>query len=156
MGRSSSKEMSVPHDEEMFEEVTQTGLDIFRKEAGQIRKGEHIVIRGCPCKVVEVTISKTGKHGHAKCAIIALDIFTGRKLETAATSTHRVEVPVVERSQLTLIHVTREGDATLMTDDGSIREDLSVAEVRLRFGFTKDTLVKRDCSHHFLRMPRRS
>eukprot|EP00300_Choanocystis_sp_HF-7_P001718 c11380_g1_i2.p2 GENE.c11380_g1_i2~~c11380_g1_i2.p2 ORF type:complete len:126 (-),score=28.10 c11380_g1_i2:352-684(-) len=71
--------MSVPYDEELFEDVAPTGLDITRVEAGQIRKGEHIVIRGCPCRVVEVTVSKTGKHGHAKCAITALDIFTGNQ-----------------------------------------------------------------------------
>ena len=36
-------------------------------EAGQIRKGGYMVIKGRPCKVSEVSHSKTGKHGSAKC-----------------------------------------------------------------------------------------
>ena len=36
-------------------------------EAGQIRKGGYIMIKGKPCKVKDVSVSKTGKHGHAKC-----------------------------------------------------------------------------------------
>lgn len=32
----------------------------------------------CPApQVVDVSTSKTGKHGHAKCAFVAVDIFTG-------------------------------------------------------------------------------
>ena len=30
-----------------------------------------------PCKIVEMSTSKTGKHGHAKVHLVALDIFTG-------------------------------------------------------------------------------
>ena len=30
-----------------------------------------------PCKIVEMSTSKTGKHGHAKVHMVALDIFTG-------------------------------------------------------------------------------
>ena len=39
--------------------------------------------------------SKTGKHGHAKCAFVAVDIFTGKKMEDLAPSSHNVEVPFV-------------------------------------------------------------
>ena len=31
-------------------------------------------------RCVEVSTSKTGKHGHAKAHIVAIDIFTGRAL----------------------------------------------------------------------------
>ena len=31
-----------------------------------------------PCKIVEMSTSKTGKHGHAKVHMVALDIFTGK------------------------------------------------------------------------------
>ena len=39
------------------------------------------MIKGKPCKVLNISVSKTGKHGHAKCNFTATDIFTGKKLE---------------------------------------------------------------------------
>ena len=33
-----------------------------------------------PCKIVEMSTSKTGKHGHAKVHMVAIDIFTGKPL----------------------------------------------------------------------------
>ena len=29
-------------------------------------------------KIIEISVSKTGKHGHAKAAITGIDIFTGK------------------------------------------------------------------------------
>ena len=43
-------------------------------------------------QVVDVTTSKTGKHGHAKCHFTALDIFTSKKMEMLESSSHNVEV----------------------------------------------------------------
>eukprot|EP00009_Paramoeba_aestuarina_P007859 CAMPEP_0201516140 /NCGR_PEP_ID=MMETSP0161_2-20130828/7534_1 /ASSEMBLY_ACC=CAM_ASM_000251 /TAXON_ID=180227 /ORGANISM="Neoparamoeba aestuarina, Strain SoJaBio B1-5/56/2" /LENGTH=60 /DNA_ID=CAMNT_0047913163 /DNA_START=74 /DNA_END=253 /DNA_ORIENTATION=+ len=48
-------------------------------QASSLRKGGHIVIKGHPCKVVEMSTSKTGKHGHAKVHFVAVDIFTNKK-----------------------------------------------------------------------------
>merc|ERR1719498_644205 len=79
----------------------------YPSEAGQIRKGGYIVIKGRPCKVVSVSTSKTGKHGHAKCNFVATDIFTGKKLEDIVPSTHGTTVPNVFRSEYTLLDITR-------------------------------------------------
>lgn len=43
-------------------------------------------------QVVDVSTSKTGKHGHAKCNFVGIDIFTNKKYEEMAPSSHNVEV----------------------------------------------------------------
>jgi len=50
-------------------------------EAGQIRKGGYIMIKGNPCKVMDVSRSESGKGGHNVCHFVALDIFSGEKME---------------------------------------------------------------------------
>jgi len=42
--------------------------------------------------VVDVSTSKTGKHGHAKCHFVALDIFTQKKMEELVPSSHNLDV----------------------------------------------------------------
>ena len=98
----------------------------YPMEAGQIRKGGHIMIKGRPCKVTEVTSSKTGKHGHAKCHFIAADIFTGKKIEDLVPAGHNTNVPFVSKIELQCMDVDDEGFVSCMDDDGNTREDLKV------------------------------
>ena len=51
------------------------------------------MIKGKPCKVKDVSVSKTGKHGHAKCKFSASDIFTGASCEELCPSSHSIDVP---------------------------------------------------------------
>jgi len=126
MGKNKQEQNKMADEE--FENTDAGASLVYPCEAGQIRKGGYIVIKGEPCKVVDYSVSKTGKHGHAKAAITALHIFTGKKLETISPTTHNVEVPNVKRQQLTLIDINEEGFASLMDDEGNTREDLKVPD----------------------------
>lgn len=95
-------------------------------QAGALKKGSHVCIKGFPCKVVELTTSKTGKHGHAKANITALDIFTGKKYEDVAPTSHTLHSPVVNRSEYQLVDVDHENFCSLMDDKGDTREDLKL------------------------------
>ncbi|EPS66904.1 hypothetical protein M569_07874, partial [Genlisea aurea] len=79
-------------EEHHFESKADAGASkTFPQQAGTIRKNGYIVIKGRPCKVVEVSTSKTGKHGHAKCHFVAIDIFTAKKLEDIVPSSHNCD-----------------------------------------------------------------
>ena len=97
-------------------------------EAGQIKKGGFMMIKGHPCKVLSISVSKTGKHGHAKCNFVATDIFTGKKYEDMVPSTHGTTVPIVKREDWELIDI--EGDeVTLMDEGGNQKTDLNLPSV---------------------------
>jgi len=94
-------------------------------EAGQIKKGGYMMIKGKPCKVLSISVSKTGKHGHAKCNFLAVDIFTGKKYEDMVPSTHGTTVPIVKRSDWEIIDIDGE-EVTLMDDGGNQKTDLNL------------------------------
>merc|ERR1711937_323569 len=97
-------------------------------EAGQIRKGGYIMIKGKPCKVKDVSVSKTGKHGHAKCKFAASDIFTGATCEELCPSTHSIDVPVVTKSDWQIQGLQDETYVLLMNEEGDMREDLQTPD----------------------------
>ena len=80
-----------------------------------------------PCKIVEMSTSKTGKHGHAKVHLVALDIFTSKKYEDICPSTHNMDVPNVSRKDYQLCDID-DGYLSLMDDGGDMREDLKVPD----------------------------
>lgn len=84
-----------------------------------------MMIKGKPCKVLSISVSKTGKHGHAKCNFTATDIFTGKKLEDMIPSSHGTTVPIVNRSDWEVIDI--DGDElTLMDEGGNQKTDLNL------------------------------
>merc|ERR1712110_970936 len=98
-------------------------------EAGQIRKGGYIMIKGKACKVRDVSVSKTGKHGHAKCKFAASDIFSGATCEELCPSSHTIDVPVVKKTDWMIQGLQDETYLLLMDDAGEMREDLQLPNV---------------------------
>ncbi|GAM18292.1 hypothetical protein SAMD00019534_014670 [Acytostelium subglobosum LB1] len=119
----------------------------YPMQCSALRKNGHVVINKRPCKIVEMSTSKTGKHGHAKVNITAIDIFTGKKLEEICPSTHNIDVPHVARAEYSLIDISDDGYLTLMKADGSMKEDLVLpdgelgVDVKAAFGGGKEVLV---------------
>jgi translation initiation factor 5A len=114
------------HDHETFESTDAGASLTFPQQAGTIRKNGFMVIKGRPCKIADVSTSKTGKHGHAKCNFVGIDIFTGKKYEEMTPSSHNMDVPNISRVEYTLLDVNEEGFVSLMAENGDTREDLSL------------------------------
>lgn len=113
------------HSDETFEASGAGSAQEFPQQCSALRKNGYVNIKGCPCKIVEMSTSKTGKHGHAKVHMVAINIFNGKKLEEICPSTHNMNVPNVTRKEYQLIDVNDEF-ASLMDDDGNVRDDLKL------------------------------
>ena len=84
-----------------------------------------MMIKGRPCKVLSISVSKTGKHGHAKCNFLATDIFTGKKLEDMVPSAHGTTVPIVNKSEWEILDIGEDGALTLMDEGGNQKVDVN-------------------------------
>merc|ERR1712093_158351 len=84
------------------------------------------MLKGCPCKVVDISSSKTGKHGHAKAAIVGIDIFTGQKKEDGGPTSHNIDCPVVTRKDYQFISIDESDVVTYM--DGEDYPELKLDE----------------------------
>merc|ERR1712187_105989 len=122
--------MGDEHDDEPTFETTDAGAShVYPQQAGELRKGSHVMIKGHPCKVAEVSTSKTGKHGHAKAHIVALDIFTSKKYEDLCPTSHNVDVPFVKRTEYQCLTADGgTGEVSLLLDDGNTKDDLNLPD----------------------------
>lgn len=59
---------------------------------------------------------------------MAIDIFTDKKYEDSAPTSHNVDVPNVTRKEYSLLDIGSDGFVTLMQDDGSPKEDLKMPD----------------------------
>nr|WCZ58472.1 translation initiation factor 5A [Andalucia godoyi] len=139
--------MSSGDEVDTFEATGAGASNTIPTQAGNLKKGGFVMIKDRPCKVMEVSTSKTGKHGHAKANYVGIDIFTGRKYEDVAPTSHNVEVPIVKRIEFSLLDIGADGFVSLLTEDGDTKNDLRMPEgelgdlIRADFDAGKDVMV---------------
>ncbi|KAI8907377.1 translation protein SH3-like domain-containing protein [Gorgonomyces haynaldii] len=122
--------MAEEENHETFEAVGSGASLTYPMQCSALRKNGYVVIKGRPCKIVDMSTSKTGKHGHAKVNLVAVDIFTNKKLEDVSPSTHNMEVPHVSKNEFPLLDID-DGFMSLMRDDGSSKDDVKVPDGEL-------------------------
>merc|ERR1711865_679413 len=74
-----------------------------------------------------VTSSKTGKHGHAKCHIVGIDIFTSKKYEELCAASHNISIPFSKRTEYQLLTADPDsGEVSLLLESGETKDDLNL------------------------------
>jgi len=119
--------MSDDEHNQAFEKAGAGASTTYPMQCSALRKNGHVVMKGRPCKIVDMSTSKTGKHGHAKVHLVGIDIFTGKKMEDLSPSTHNMDVPHVNRNEYALVNID-DGYLNLMTTDGTPKDDVKVPE----------------------------
>jgi len=114
--------------EHTFDSADAGASTTYPMQCSALRKNGFVVIKNRPCKIVDMSTSKTGKHGHAKVHLVALDIFTGKKYEDLCPSTHNMNVPNVTRKEYQLLDISEDGFLSLMHEDGSTKDDVKQPE----------------------------
>jgi len=109
-----------------FGATTSGGAETYPIMCSALRKNGFAMLKGHPCKITEMSTSKTGKHGHAKVNLTGYDIFDGRKYEDMSPSTHNMDVPLVTRTDYQLIDMDEDNYLNLVSQDEKheLREDL--------------------------------
>ena len=96
--------------------------------AGELKKGGYMLIKGRPCKILSISVSKTGKHGHAKCNFETTDIFNGKKVMDMIPSTHGTSEPIVKKTEYELLNIDDDEPFFLNLSDesGEPRDDVKL------------------------------
>ncbi len=56
-----------------------------------------MIIEGEPCRIMDITKSKPGKHGSAKARIVAIGVFDGQKRQFVKPVDSGAEVPIIDK-----------------------------------------------------------
>ncbi|KAB8252518.1 eukaryotic elongation factor 5A hypusine, DNA-binding OB fold-domain-containing protein [Aspergillus flavus] len=108
------------HDQ-TFEQYQQHDSPTYAALVSTLIKGAHVIIRGRPCKILEISNIGTNIH------LVAQDIFTGRTLSDDIESTQSVEIPYVYRNEYLLVNID-EGFLNLANQDGTMKDDVKVPD----------------------------
>lgn len=70
------------------------------------KPGTTVLLDGVACSVKSNDISKTGKHGHAKCRIEAKGVFDGKKKVVVLPGSEKLEVPNIDKRKAQVLSVS--------------------------------------------------
>ena len=95
--------------------------------ANQVQKGSFIILDGAACKVVDLEISKPGKHGHTKVRISAVGLVDDKKRIVVMPGHDTVEVPIIEKRSAQVLSVKGEM-ANVMDSESYETFDMKIPE----------------------------
>ena len=74
-------------------------------DVGDLKIGSYVIVEDVPCRIVELTKSKPGKHGAAKARVVAIGVFDGVKRSFVKPVDSKVDMPMIEKRTGQLIAI---------------------------------------------------
>lgn len=84
------------------------------------------MIKGFPCKVIDYSTAKPGKHGSSKATIVGTDIFTNKKYEDACPTSATVLIPTVNKIEYEVADIDEDNFVYLILPNGELKCDLKM------------------------------
>ena len=66
-------------------------------DVGSLRVGSYVMVDDEPCRIVDLTKSKPGKHGSTKARVVAIGVFDGAKRSFVKPVDAQAVVPIIEK-----------------------------------------------------------
>jgi len=97
------------------------------QSVGSLQKGSYVVLEGAACRVVDMQVSRPGKHGHAKVRLTAVGLVDEKKRIVVMPGHDNVDVPIIEKKSAQVLSI--QGDAANVMDSESYETfDLKIPE----------------------------
>ena len=90
-----------------------------------LKVGNYVVIEGVACKVVDIQVSRPGKHGHAKVRLIGTGLIDEKKRVIVAPGHDNIEVPIVDKRSAQVLSIAGE-KANVMDSETYETFDLAI------------------------------
>ena len=101
-----------------MEDSEYDATQLEKKEAGSLHRGDHIMMKGKPCKISGTTKAKPGKHGSAKAIITGVNLLDGKTVEQSYGTGDQVDCPIIKRTEYTLLGID-DDFLQLMDEEGN-------------------------------------
>lgn len=95
--------------------------------ASSLKKGSYCVIEGAACQVVDVQISRPGKHGHAKVRLAGVGLIDDKKRVVVMPGHDSIDVPIIDKRNAQVLSV-HENMANIMDSETYETFDLPIPE----------------------------
>lgn len=94
-------------------------------EVKDLKPGSYVNIDGEPCKVINITKSKPGKHGSTKARVEAVGVFDDKKRMLMKPTASGITIPIIEKRGAQVISIS--GNLAQLMD----LEDYSMFEAKI-------------------------
>ncbi|MBT7903200.1 translation initiation factor IF-5A [Candidatus Woesearchaeota archaeon] len=83
-------------------------------EVSSIQRGSYMIVDGVASKVTDVSVSRPGKHGHAKARITAMGLLDGKKRIVVMPGHDHVDAPIIDKRNAQVLSIA--GDKANIMD----------------------------------------
>ena len=97
------------------------------QSVGSLQKGSYVILEGAACRVVDMQVSRPGKHGHAKVRLTGVGRVDEKKRIVVMPGHDNVDVPIIEKKSSQVLSI--QGDTANVMDSESYETfDLKIPE----------------------------